>query len=256
MSNKRERKIGLLDWGLTVSSIILGLVIYLPKSIDKEETFFKNESRHRMEVIYSAEELFLELTGKYTLDGEELFKVVQQARDSLMGDSLFYGDKEIYIDGVARTINVPRDLQTIVDTTFSDELILKKEVTNIVYSVGIINPESGVIDTIFVNKNNIDEIRANEHFVGEYHIDTTSHSEVYSDFKRKGFRLDFSLLKCPLSKKLYKIEIDETDIEDPTLTVSSPVPANYTEPRFLHLYKFKAGDHGMITAGMKSWKSS
>ena len=256
MSNKAERKIGLLDWGLTISFIILGLVIYIPKSIDKEETYYKNESRHRMEVIYSAEELFLELTGKYTLDGEELFKVVQQARDSLMGDSLFYGDKVIHIDGVVRSINVPRDLQTIVDTTFSDEIILKKEVTDIIFTVGIKNPESSIIDTIFVNKNNIDAIRANENFVGEYLIDTTSHSEVYSDFKRKGFRLEFDLLKCPLSNKLYKIEIDETDIEDPTLTVSSPVPANYSEPRILHLYKFKSGDHGMITAGMKSWKSS
>ena len=93
MSKITERKIGLLDWGLTFALIILGLAIYIPKSIDKEELFYKNESRHRMEVIYNAQELYYELTGNYTLDGEELFKVVQQARDSLMGDSLFYGKK-------------------------------------------------------------------------------------------------------------------------------------------------------------------
>ena len=107
-----------------------------------------------MEVIYSAEQLFLELTGRYTLNGEELFKVVQQARDSLMGDSLFYGDKIIHIDGVARTLNIPIDLQTIVDTTFSSEIIMKKEVLDVIYTVGIKNEESGHIDTIFVNKNN------------------------------------------------------------------------------------------------------
>ena len=256
MSNKTERKIGLLDWGLTFAFIILGLAIYIPGSIDKEESYFKNESRHRMEVIYSAEELFYELTGSYTLDGEELFKVVQQSRDSLTGDSLFYGEKIIHIDGNPRTFSIPRDLQIIVDTTFSTEEIMKKEVTDLVYSVGIQNEESCIIDTIYVNSQNIEKIRTNENYVGEYSIDTTSHIEVYSDFKRKGFRLDFHLLKCPLTKENYKIEIDNSDIENPILTITSPVPPNYSEPRFLHLYRFKADDHGMISGGMKSWKSS
>ena len=256
MKNKIERKIGLLDWGLTISFIILGMVIYIPQLIDKEETFFKVESRHRMEVIYYAEQLFLELTGRYTLNGEELFKVVQQARDSLMGDSLFYGDKIIHIDGVARTLNIPIDLQTIVDTTFSSEIIMKKEVVDVIYTVGIKNEKSGHIDTIFVNKNNIEVVRSNEFYIGEYHIDTTSHTEVYSDYKRKGYRLEFELLKCPLTNTNYKIKIDESDIEEPILTISSPVPENYTEPRFLYLYRFKADNHGMISGGIKSWKSS
>ena len=256
MDNKTERKIGLLDWGLTLSFIILGIAIYIPKSIDKEESYFKNESRHRMEVIYSAEELFYELTGSYTLDGEDLFKVVQQARDSLLGDSLFYGEKIVHIDGEPRTLNIPRDLQIIVDTTFSDEVIMKKEVTDVVYSVGIKNDDSDIIDTIYVNSNNIDKIRTNENYVGEYGLDTTSYFEVYSDYKRKGFRLDFELLNCPLTSDKYLIDIDETDVEDPILTVTSPVPANYSEPRFLYLYRFKADNHGMISGGMKSWKSS
>ena len=156
MSKITERKIGLLDWGLTFALIILGLAIYIPKSIDKEELFYKNESRHRMEVIYNAQELYYELTGNYTLDGEELFKVVQQARDSLMGDSLFYGKKIIHIDENPREFDIPIDLQTIVDTTFSDEEILKKVVVDYVYSVGIQNNESGIIDTIYVNSQNIE----------------------------------------------------------------------------------------------------
>ena len=256
MGNSTERKIGILDWGLTLSFIILGLAIYIPGSIHNEESYYRNESRHRMEVIYSAEELFYELTGNYTLDGEELFKVVQQARDSIMGDSLFYGEKTINIDGVQRLFNIPRDLQIIVDTTFSKEQILKKEVTDLVYSVGIQNEDLGIIDTIYVNSHNIETIRSNENYVGEYSVDTTSHIEVFSDYKRKGFRLDFNLLKCPLIKENYKIQIDNSDIENPILTVISPIPSNYSEPRFFYLYKFKADDHGMITGGLKSWKSS
>jgi len=256
MDNKTERKIGLLDWALTISFIILGMAIYIPDSIDKEESYFKNESRHRMEVIYSAEELFYELTGNYTLDGEELFKVVQQTRDSLMGDSLFYGDKIIHIDGDPQIFNIPIDLQIIVDTTFSDEVVMKKDVLDIIYSVGMENVESGRIDTIYVNSHNIENIRTNENYIGEFGVDTASHVEVYSDFKRKGFRLDFKLLKCPLTNENYVIEIDDSDIEDPTLTVKSPVPLKYSEPRYLYLYKFKADNHGMISGGMKSWKSS
>ena len=151
MNKTAERKIGLLDWGLTLSVLILGIAIYVPNSIEKEESFYKNESRHRMEVIYSAQELFLELTGNYTLDGKDLFKVVQQARDSLMGDSLFYGQKLIHIDGEPRTFNIPQDLQVIVDTTFSQEVVMKKEVEDLVYSVGIRNEKSGITDTIYVN---------------------------------------------------------------------------------------------------------
>ncbi len=255
MNKATERKIRLLDWGLTLSVLILGIAIYVPNSIEKEESFYKNESRHRMEVIYSAQELFLELTGNYTLDGKDLFKVVQQARDSLMGDSLFYGQKLIHIDGEPRTFNIPQDLQVIVDTTFSQEVVMKKEVEDLVYSVGIRNEESGITDTIYVNSQNIEKIRLDENFVGEYGVDTTQHVEVYSDYKRKGFRLDFELLKCPLTGEDYIIEIDNSDIEDPILSITSPVPANYSEPRFLYLYRFKADNHGMISGGMKSWKS-
>ncbi|MAJ44309.1 MAG: hypothetical protein CMF96_06140 [Candidatus Marinimicrobia bacterium] len=256
MNKNNDRKIGFLDWGLTFAFIILGLAIYIPDSIDREESYYKNESRHRMEVIYSAEELFYELTGNYTLDGKELFKVVQQARDSLMGDSLFYGDKVIHIDGNPKVFKIPRDLQMIVDTTFSSEEILKKQVTDFVYSVGIQNEESGIVDTIYVNSQNIENIRQNQNYVGEYGVDTTSHIEVYSDYKRKGFRLDFELLKCPLTGNYYKIEIDNSDIENPILSITSPVPLNYSEPRFLYLYRFKADDHGMISGGIKSWKST
>ncbi len=256
MSKITERKIGLLDWGLTFALIILGLAIYIPKSIDKEELFYKNESRHRMEVIYNAQELYYELTGNYTFDGEELFKVVQQARDSIMGDSLFYGKKIIHIDENPREFDIPIDLQTIVDTTFSDEEILKKVVTDYIYSVGIQNNESGIIDTIYVNSQNIESIRLNENYVGEYGVDTTTHTEVYSDYKRKGFRLEFDLLYCPLTNKPFEINIDNSDIENSILTVSSPVPKNYSEPRFLYMYRFKAYDHGMISNGLKSWKSS
>ena len=155
-----------------------------------------------------------------------------------------------------RTLNIPNDLQTIVDTTFSSEIILKKEVVDVIYTVGLKNEESGHIDTIFVNKNNIEMVRSNESYISEYHIDTTSHSEVYSDYKRKGYRLELGLLKCPLTNDNYIIEIDESDIEEPILTISSPIPENYSEPRFLFLYRFKADNHGMISGGIKSWKSS
>lgn len=256
MSNNFEKKISFLDWGLTIAFLVLILAIYLPSNIHIEESYFKNKSRHRMRVIYAAEEYYRELTGHYTLDGEHLINLVQQARDSLMGDSLFYGEKIIHIDGIPNIVNISPGFEFRVDTTFSDETLIKIEVEDIILTVGMINEETNNIDTIYVNKNHIEKFMADSLFNGIYAVDTSSHSEVYSDYTRLGFRLTSNLLQCPLTHEKYLLKLDESDPEMPVFTVTSPVPAGYSEPRFLYLYRFKADNHGFISDGRKSWKSS
>ena len=256
MSNNFEKKISYLDWGLTIAFLVLILAIYLPNSIHKEESYFKKESRHRMRIIYAAEKYYKELTGHYTLDGDHLINIVQQARDSLLGDSLFYGEKIIHIDGVANVVNISPGFEFRVDTTFSDETLIKKEVEDIILTVGMINEETNNIDTIYVNKNHIEKFSTDSLFDGIYAVDTSNHSEIFSDYTRLGFRLTSNLLRCPLTNEKYFLKLDESDPEMPKFTVTSPVPTGYSEPRFLYLYRFKADNHGFISDGRKSWKSS
>ena len=256
MNKKFEKKISYLDWGLTIAVLILIFAIYLPNRIHEEETFYKSESRHRMAVIYAAEEFYRELTGHYTLDGNHLISLVQQSRDSLLGDSLFYGEKTIFIDGVPNEINISPGFEFRVDTTFSSETLIKTEVEDIILTVGMFNEQSGSIDTIYVNQNHIDKFNSDPAFDGIYAVDTSSHSEVISDYTRLGFRLTSELLHCPLTEDKYLFDLDESDPEMPIFTVKSPVPKGYSEPRFLYLYRFKADNHGSISDGRKSWKSS
>ena len=42
-----EKKIGILDWGIVFSGIILLIIVYIPNHIWKEERIVRNESRHR-----------------------------------------------------------------------------------------------------------------------------------------------------------------------------------------------------------------
>ena len=87
--NNIDKKVGLLDWGIVFSFLIMLLVIYIPLSIWEEEENYKDESRRRMEIIVNAQEFYRELTGSYTNDGEELLELVESAIDSTIADTLF-----------------------------------------------------------------------------------------------------------------------------------------------------------------------
>jgi len=217
--------------------------------------YYKSESRHRMSSINAAQEFYRELTGHYTIDGSHLISLVQQSRDSLLGDSLFYGEKTIHIDGVPNFINISSGFEFRVDTTFSKETLVKKKIEDIILTVGMLNQETNKIDTIFVNNKHIEKFKSDSLFSGVYDVDTSSHTEVFSDYKRLGFRLTTDLLHCPLTNEKFLLGLDESDPEMPIFTVKSPVPSGYSEPRYLYLYRFKADNHGYISDGRKSWKS-
>ena len=63
---KLAKKIGILDWGIIFSIIILFLIIYVPRSIWIEEEKIRNDARQRMLDIANAQEFYYELTGKYS----------------------------------------------------------------------------------------------------------------------------------------------------------------------------------------------
>ena len=143
-------------------------------------------------------------------------------------------------------------ISTRVDTTFSHPQGLKRSFLDTIYTVGMTNDEDNTIDTIFVSARDIAKIKNDDLFHTIFSSDTTSYLEYYTDYLRDKYHLTTDLLLCPLIGEPYLLEIDSSDIENPLFIVKSPVPEDYTEPRY-GIFKFEAGRHGEIIDGSKSW---
>lgn len=249
-----ERKISILDWGIIISAILLLLTVYLPQSIWKEEVKFRNLGRHRMTSIAHAEEFYFEMTGVYTSNGEHLFELVEAAMDSLIADSLFTDEKIINLDGIAYPVTMERGFEIRVDTTFSSATDLYFSYEDTIYTVGLHNPDSGNIDTMFVNVKDLDRFKADEHFREIYNTDIVTRSEIRTDYLRRKYHLNTEMLKCPLTNDPFIFEIDTTE-DEAVFIVTSPLHVMdepYTETRF-GIFTFEAGDHGYIKGTRKSW---
>ena len=94
--NRKNRKISLLDYLIIGFVFIFFIIVYTYAYIiwPREEKF-KDIDRSRMERIDAAEQLYYSLTNDYTEDGRLLFSLMEAIKDTLYGDSLFKGEKEI-----------------------------------------------------------------------------------------------------------------------------------------------------------------
>ena len=249
-----ERKISLLDWGIIISALLLLLVVYLPQSIWKEEEKFKKEGRKRMSDIAHAEDFYFEMTGRYTLNGEHLFELVEAAMDSLIADSLFNGKQIIKLGENIYPVTLDRGFEIRVDTTFSDPTEFYISYEDTIYSVGLRNLESGGTDTLFVNVRDISTYQADENFQKIFGTDVVTRSELKTDYLRKKYHLSNSFLTCPVTLKPYIFEIDSTG-DEAVFQVTSPLhilDKPYKESRFI-VFTFEAGDHGYVRGGQTSW---
>jgi len=85
-------------------------VIYIPKTIWDYEAKLRDESRFRMNTVSLAERLHYQLAKSYTTDSEQLLKVVNSVRDSLLAaqnDSnySYYGMQSIPLPGKSFPVN-------------------------------------------------------------------------------------------------------------------------------------------------------
>jgi hypothetical protein len=207
-----------------------------------------------MSSIANAEEFYFEMTGTYTPNGDHLFEMVEAAMDSLIADSLFTGDQIISLDGQAYPVTMERGFETRVDTTFSQGTEIYFSYEDTIYTVGLNNPDSGGIDTLFVNVKDLARFKADEHFREIYSTDIITRSEIRTDYLRRKYHLSTSMLYCPLTNNPFIFEIDSTD-EEVVFSVISPLHVleePYTESRF-GVFTFEAGDHGYIKGTQKSW---
>ncbi len=250
--NNIERKISILDWGILLSVLVLLVVIYIPSSIWRQEIKDRRESRHRMTIIAEAETFFKELTGHYTTDGKELFSLVEAAMDSLIADTLFVGEQTIHLQGKDYLVNMTRGIEHRIDTTFSHAQVLKKTFIDTIFYVTLINIDTGGLDTMAVNENDIADKRENPFFKEVIGTEVTRRVEDFTDYLRDKYHLTPDLLYCPLSGKPYLLEIDKSDPERDIFIVRSPVPPNFMERRYW-IFKYESGNHGEIVDGVKSW---
>ena len=247
-----SKKIEFLDWGIIFSAIIMLFMVYIPVSIWQEEVEIRNEARHRMLAISNAQMFYKELTGTYTMNGEHLFELVEAAMDSLIADSLFLGERYINLNSGNYKVNMEEDFDVRVDTTFSTAENIRVVKLDTIYTIGLKNSDSGGVDTIFVNSNNLDYYKNQDNFYSVFNQDTSSRSELITDYLRMKYHLSNHLLYCPISKEKYIFEIDSTNLENVTFSVDTPLPKEYKERRFV-IFSFESGDHGRIEDGNTSW---
>ena len=254
MDNKNNinKKIEILDWGIIFSAIIMLFMVYIPVSIWEEEVKIRNEARHRMLAISNAQEFYKELIGSYTMNGEHLFELVEAAMDSLLADSLFLGNQYINLNSGKYQVNMEEGFGVRVDTTFSNPENIRVATLDTIYTIGLRNADSGGVDTIFVNSRNLEYYKGQANFYAVFNQDTSSRSELITDYLRRKYHLSDDLLYCPISKEKYIFKIDSTNKESSTFSVETPLPANYKERRFI-IFSFESGDHGRVIDSNTSW---
>ncbi len=115
--------------------LIMLVVIYVPSTIWQEEDAYKNESRFRMQNVYSVENFYNILTGEYEQDGLKALRLVNAVRDSLTADSLFLGEQSVKLSGEEFLIDVPKGFDVEYDTTFGLRRVAKETVVDTTVTV-------------------------------------------------------------------------------------------------------------------------
>ena len=251
---KFRSKIGLLDWSILLSIILLLLMVYIPASIWIEEKADRDESRFRMKAIANAAKFYKELKGNYSEDGEQIFMLVEAAIDSLYADSLFIGKQQISINNILHNISIDKGFDYRADTTFSITEKIKNTIIDTIYMISEFKDSSNKIDldTTYVNSSMINKRKKSKIFDKIISMEIKERVEIVNDYLRQKYHLNNDLLFCPLTKRPYILEIIHNEKEEDTFMVTSPVRKTDSESRYL-FFKYNPGNHGFIKSGITSW---
>tara|TARA_B110000438_G_C15775158_1_gene633716 strand:+ start:427 stop:1203 length:777 start_codon:yes stop_codon:yes gene_type:complete len=253
--DNHNKKIGVLDWLIFFSIIMMFVMVYVPQSIWAEEDKYKKIRREQMEIISQAEEFYYEVTGKYTIDHKELFSVLESAVDSLIADSLFIGRQSIKLNNKIYDVALNPGYHIVVDTTFSKLEKLKIEVEDTLYSIKVKNRQGGT-DSIVVNSHTINKYKKDSTLIEIYDTISQSRIETQSNYMRRKFHLNESLIYCPISlsnqNKKFILELVNGSNGQQQFKISSPLDAEDVEKRYL-IFKYNPGKGEYILNGQKSW---
>ena len=256
IDKKVFKDIGFLDWSIFISFIIMALMIFLPQIIWEEEDHYKSMRREKMTIISKAEDFYYQLMGEYTLDTEELFSLVESATDSVIADSLFTGKQKINLNNKVYHVQIEPGFHMEVDTTFSSLEILKYDVVDTIYTISMINEETNLLDTMLVNSRSMKRYQNSEKFEEIINYETSNRVEKQSNYLRRKFHLDNSLIYCPISEsnleKKFLLSIEEDKNNDPVFKIASPLSSNDREMRY-GIFRYNPGKEEYILGGVKSW---
>lgn len=250
------KKIGILDWLIFVSILIMFIMVYVPQSIWEEENEYKKMRRERMKVISQAEDFYHELTGEYSTDYSKVFSLVEAAMDSLIADSLFVGSKTITLNNKKYNVNLEKGYEMIVDTTFSYSENVKNTVKDTIYYIGMNNIETNQIDTLIANSTNIQNYKEDTLFYDILNVEYKERVENEINYLRRKFHLTDDLMFCPISRnnqnKKFILEILKNSSGESIFQISSPVDSNDKERRY-GIFSYNPGFKETIRGGQKSW---
>jgi hypothetical protein len=239
----------LLELAMVIGFLFLIFVIYAPVSIWAEEKEYEKRSRFNMQNIYDVEMFYEQLTGTYSPNFYEAMTVVNSARDSLLGDSLYVGEKSLTLFGREYAVDINETFGFNYDTTFGFKSYRRDTILDTTVQIIMYSNELGRNDTSFTQKKYLKTYMEDPNFIEKLSEEPLLRVELVEYYKT--FIPDSSTYKCPLSEDSYIVKVDN---ENKKLKVVSPINREnpYKDPRFL-IFSLKSNGHGEINDGNRSW---
>ena len=239
----------LLELAMVLAFLFLIIVIYVPVSVWAEEREFEKRSRFNMQNIYDIEMFYEQLTGSYSPNFFEAMNVVNSARDSLLGDSLYVGEQSLILFGRQYNVDINETFGFNYDTTFGFKSYRRDTILDTTVQIIMYSQELGRNDTSFTQKRHLNNYMEDPNFIDKLNEEPLKRVELIEYYKT--YIPDSSTYGCPLTDKSYMISIDN---ENKKLKVVSPINRKtpYKDPRFL-IFSLKSNGHGEINDGNRSW---
>tara|TARA_B100000749_G_C18383437_1_gene447038 strand:- start:167 stop:913 length:747 start_codon:yes stop_codon:yes gene_type:complete len=239
----------LLELAMVLAFLFLIIVIYVPVSVWAEEREFEKRSRFNMQNIYDIEMFYEQLTGSYSPNFFEAMNVVNSARDSLLGDSLYVGEQNLILFGRQYNVDINETFGFNYDTTFGFKSYRRDTIFDTTVQIIMYSQELGRNDTSFTQKRHLNNYMEDPNFIDKLNEEPLKRVELIEYYKT--YIPDSSTYGCPLTDKSYMISIDN---ENKKLKVVSPINREnpYKDPRFL-IFSLKSNGHGEINDGNRSW---
>ena len=166
MSKLDQKKFSdLLELITVLAFFFLIFVIYAPVSVWSEEQEFEKQSRFNMKNIYDVESFYEQLTGSYNPNFFEAMKVVNSARDSLLGDSLYVGEQSLTLFGREYKVDINESFGFNYDTTFGFKSYRRDTILDTTVQIVMFSQELGRNDTSFTQKKFLSTYSQDPNFV-------------------------------------------------------------------------------------------
>ena len=239
----------LLELAMVLAFLFLIIVIYVPVTIWAEEREFEKKSHFNMQNIYDIGMFYEQLTGSYSLNFFEAMNVVNSARDSLLGDSLYVGEQNLILFGRQYNVDINETFGFNYDTTFGFKSYRRDTILDTTVQIIMYSQELGRNDTSFTQKRYLNNYMEDPNFIEKLKDEPLKRVELIEYYKT--YIPDSSTYSCPLTDKPYMISVDN---ENKKLKVVSPINRKppYKDPRFL-IFSLKSNGHGEINDGNRSW---